>query len=61
MGYSGGAIATDGQRAEIDATYAPDVNSKLVGAAFGGVLVTPAHNLTYVDGTSFGPASSRWL
>lgn len=52
MGYSGGAIATE-WAAELAPTYAPDVNSKLVGAAFGGVLVSPAHNLTYVDGTSF--------
>lgn len=51
IGYSGGAIATE-WAAELAPTYAPDVNSKLVGAAMGGVLVSPAHNLHYVDGTT---------
>ena len=51
IGYSGGAIATE-WAAELAPTYAPDINSKLVGAAFGGVLVDPAHNLHYVDGSS---------
>jgi hypothetical protein len=50
MGYSGGAIATE-WAAELAPTYAPSVNSKLVGATFGGVLVDPAHNLHYVDGS----------
>jgi hypothetical protein len=31
--------------------YAPDVNRQLVGAAEGGVLVDPAHNLSYVSGS----------
>lgn len=50
LGYSGGAIATE-WAAELAPTYAPDINSKLVGAAYGGVLVSPAHNLHYVDGS----------
>ena len=50
IGYSGGAIATE-WAAELAPTYAPDVNQKLVGAAIGGVLVDPAHNLHYVDGS----------
>ncbi len=28
------------------------MNSKIVGAAFGGVLVSPAHNLHYIDGST---------
>ena len=51
FGYSGGAIATD-WAAQLAPAYAPDVNRQLVGAAEGGVLVDPAHNLTYVDGSS---------
>lgn len=50
VGYSGGAIATE-WAAELAPTYAPDVNSRLVGATFGGVLVEPAHNLHYIDGS----------
>jgi hypothetical protein len=50
FGYSGGAIATD-WAAQLAPSYAPDVNRQLVGAAEGGVLVDPAHNLTYVDGS----------
>ncbi len=50
LGYSGGAIATD-WAAQLAPSYAPDVNSQLVGAAEGGVLVDPAHNLTYVSGS----------
>ncbi|MFE5483044.1 lipase family protein [Streptomyces sp. NPDC056527] len=50
MGYSGGAIATNWAAAMAPA-YAPDVNRKLVGFAEGGLLVTPAHNLKYVDGS----------
>ena len=30
-----------------------DVNGRLIGAAIGGVLVHPAHNLHYVGGTYF--------
>jgi hypothetical protein len=51
IGYSGGAIATE-WAAELAPSYAPAINSRLVGAAFGGVLVDPAHNLHYVDGSS---------
>jgi hypothetical protein len=51
FGYSGGAIATD-WAAQMAPSYAPDVNRQLVGAAEGGVLVDPAHNLTYVSGSS---------
>ena len=50
IGYSGGGIATD-WAAQLAPTYAPDVNQQLVGAAEGGVLVDPAHNINYVDGS----------
>ncbi len=50
VGYSGGAIATE-WAAELAPTYAPDIDSRLVGATFGGVLVEPAHNLHYIDGS----------
>lgn len=50
-GYSGGAIATEWAAQEAP-TYAPEINSDLVGAAMGGVLVDPAHNLKYVEGSS---------
>ncbi|MEO6918212.1 MAG: lipase family protein [Collimonas sp.] len=50
IGYSGGAIATD-WAAQLAPTYAPDVNKRLVGAAFGGLLIDPMHNLSYVDGS----------
>lgn len=49
-GYSGGAIAT-GWAAELAPTYAPGINAKIVGSSMGGVLVHPAHNLRYVEGT----------
>lgn len=52
LGYSGGAIATE-WAAELAPTYAPDVDKRIVGAAMGGVLVHPAHNLHYVAGTGF--------
>jgi hypothetical protein len=52
LGYSGGAIATE-WAAELAPKYAPDVNERMVGAAIGGVLVDPAHNLHYVEGTGF--------
>jgi len=51
FGYSGGAIATD-WAAQLAPSYAPAVNRQLVGAAEGGVLVDPAHNLSYVSGSS---------
>ena len=50
IGYSGGAIATE-WAAELAPSYAPDINSRLVGAAIGGVLVDPAHNLHYIEGS----------
>ena len=50
-GYSGGAIATE-WAAQQAPTYAPEINVNLVGASFGGVLVDPAHNLKYVEGSS---------
>ncbi|MGO9487989.1 MAG: lipase family protein [Solirubrobacteraceae bacterium] len=50
-GYSGGAIATE-WAAQLAPTYAPEINSDLIGAAMGGVLVDPAHNLKYVEGSS---------
>ncbi|MBI3381610.1 MAG: triacylglycerol lipase [Aquabacterium sp.] len=49
LGYSGGAIATE-WAAELAPSYAPDVNANLIGATFGGTLVSPEHNLTYVEG-----------
>jgi hypothetical protein len=52
LGYSGGAIATE-WAAELAPTYAPDVNKRLIGAAMGGLLVHPAHNLHYVEDTWF--------
>ncbi len=51
IGYSGGAIAT-GWAAELASSYAPDISSRIVGAAMGGVLVDPAHNLRYVEGST---------
>jgi hypothetical protein len=51
LGYSGGAIATE-WAAELAPSYAPEVNSRLIGAAFGGTLVDPAHNLRYVEGST---------
>jgi hypothetical protein len=50
IGYSGGAIATEWAAQEAP-TYAPEINADLVGASFGGVLVDPAHNLKYVEGS----------
>jgi Secretory lipase len=51
IGYSGGAIATE-WAAELAPSYAPEINSRIVGAAMGGVLVDPAHNLRYVEGST---------
>jgi hypothetical protein len=50
IGYSGGAIATE-WAAELAPSYAPQLNSRIVGASFGGVLVDPDHNLHYVNGS----------
>lgn len=52
LGYSGGALGTE-WAAELAPTYAPEVNRHLIGAAMGGVLVDPAHNLHYIAGTEF--------
>ncbi|KRF21079.1 triacylglycerol lipase [Nocardioides sp. Soil797] len=51
MGYSGGGIATE-WATELAPRYAPDVNKRLVGSALGGLLVHPAHNLGYVEGSA---------
>jgi hypothetical protein len=51
IGYSGGAIATE-WAAELAPSYAPDVDHRIVGAAMGGVLADPAHNVHYIDGSS---------
>jgi hypothetical protein len=51
IGYSGGAIATE-WATELAPSYAPEINSHIIGAAMGGVLVDPAHNLRYVEGSS---------
>ena len=53
LGYSGGAIATQ-WATELAPTYAPDIDSKFVGSAMGGVFVHPIHNLHYVDGADGG-------
>jgi hypothetical protein len=50
IGYSGGAIATN-WAAALAPSYAPDINRLIVGATEGGVLVDPAHNLTYIEGS----------
>ncbi len=52
IGYSGGAIAGE-WAAELAPTYAPEINERMVGAAIGGLLVHPAHNLHYVADTYF--------
>jgi Secretory lipase len=51
IGYSGGAIATSWAAQEAP-RYAPDVESRLVGASIGGLLVDPDHNLHYIEGSS---------
>jgi hypothetical protein len=50
IGYSGGAIATE-WAAELAPSYAPELDSKIVGAAFGGTFVDPDHNLHYIEGS----------
>ncbi|MGH3561155.1 MAG: lipase family protein, partial [Mycobacterium sp.] len=52
IGYSGGGLATE-WAAELGPTYAPDINERMIGAAMGGLLVDPAHNLHYIEGTGF--------
>src|SRR5271155_706853 len=51
IGYSGGAIAPE-WATELAPSYAPEINSRIVGAAFGGTLVDPIHNLHYVEGST---------
>ena len=51
IGYSGGAIATE-WAAELAPTYAPELDHRLVGAAFGGTFVDPAHNVRYINGST---------
>ncbi|MER7850683.1 lipase family protein [Kitasatospora sp. NPDC096077] len=50
LGYSGGAIATN-WAAALAPSYAPDVNARLVGYAEGGLMVDPAHNVKYMNGS----------
>ncbi|HEX5356565.1 MAG TPA: lipase family protein [Aquabacterium sp.] len=49
VGYSGGSIGTE-WAAELAPGYAPELKKNLVGAAFGGALVHPDHNLGYIEG-----------
>ena len=51
IGYSGGAIATSWAAQEAS-SYAPEIESRLVGASIGGLLVDPDHNLHYIEGSS---------
>jgi hypothetical protein len=51
IGYSGGAVATE-WAAELAPTYAPKLDGRIVGAAFGGVFVDPAHNVRYINGSA---------
>jgi triacylglycerol lipase len=48
IGYSGGAIAT-AWAAAMAPTYAKDLTGNFVGAAYGGLLVSPINNLEYVN------------
>lgn len=50
MGYSGGAIATN-WASILAPDYAPEINEDLIGAAQGGLLVNPANNLRYANGS----------
>jgi hypothetical protein len=52
LGYSGGAIPT-GWAAQLQPEYAPELTSRMVGAAYGGVAVDLAHNFEYVAGSPF--------
>lgn len=49
FGYSGGSVPT-GFGADLAPTYAPELH--IIGAAAGGVLVQPSHNLPYVNGSN---------
>lgn len=46
FGYSGGAIASN-WAAILMAEYAPELQSRIVGVAQGGLFVNPVHNLSY--------------
>jgi hypothetical protein len=46
LGYSGGAIGTN-WAAILVSEYAPELQSQIVGAAQGGLLVNPVNNLGY--------------
>ncbi|HWI44373.1 MAG TPA: lipase family protein [Nocardioides sp.] len=50
VGYSGGSIATE-WAVEQAPVYAPEVNSRLVGAAMGGTPTDLEHLLSYIDGS----------
>ncbi|AEI10443.1 secretory lipase [Corynebacterium resistens DSM 45100] len=50
LGYSGGAIATN-WAAQLAPKYAPDLQPNLVGAATGGTLVNPIHDVKYINGS----------
>lgn len=52
LGYSGGSIPT-GWAAQLQPSYAPELASTMVGAAYGGVPVNFAHNIEYVSGSPF--------
>ncbi|QTI67454.1 lipase [Gordonia polyisoprenivorans] len=49
FGYSGGSVPT-GFGADLAPTYAPELN--IIAVAAGGVIVDPAHNLPYVNGST---------
>lgn len=51
LGYSGGAIASE-WAAEMAPKYAPEIAKRIVGTAIGGVFVNPAHNMSYVGGST---------
>ncbi len=51
MGYSGGAIATNWASILAPDYAPPDINEDLIGAAQGGLLVNPANNLRYANGS----------
>lgn len=50
IGYSGGAIASN-WAAIVAPSYAPEINRDIVGVAQGGILVNPATNLRYANGS----------
>lgn len=48
IGYSGGGIGA-AWAAALAPVYSPEINDNLVGAAYGGLLVSPVNNLDYVN------------